>query len=187
MKKLSMIFKKQGGLNLIKQYIKSGSLFIAIIEFLFLGRNKTALEILRLSTQYKAKQKLIKKYNHVLAEFDRNFDNNLKSELSRKVWICWFQGLDNAPYIVKKCYESVNLNLKDREIILITTDNMNQYVKFPDFVLAKWKKGIISNAHMADLLRLELLTKYGGLWIDATVLCTSSNVPDYILNSDLFL
>ena len=42
---------------------------------------------------------------------------------------------------------------------------------------------------MTDLLRLELLIKYGGMWIDATVLCTSKreNIPDYFFNSDLFL
>ena len=187
MKKINEIFKKQGGFKLIKQYIRSGGLFIAIVEFLFLGRDKTALEILRLATQYKAKQKLKKKYNHILVNFDKNFDKNLKSESSKKVWICWFQGINNAPDIVKKCYESISVHLKDREIILITSENMNQYVKFPDFIVEKWQKEIISNAHMADLLRLELLTRYGGLWIDATVFCTSSNIPDYYFDSDLFL
>lgn len=41
---------------------------------------------------------------------------------------------------------------------------------------------------MTDLLRLELLIKYGGTWIDSTVLCTSSieNIPEYYFNSDLF-
>ena len=40
---------------------------------------------------------------------------------------------------------------------------------------------------MTDLLRLELLLKYGGTWIDATVFCTNSNIPEYMLDSELFL
>ena len=42
---------------------------------------------------------------------------------------------------------------------------------------------------MTDLLRLELLVKYGGMWVDATVLCTSKReeIPDYFFNSELFL
>ena len=110
----------------------------------------------------------------------------MNHKLSNKVWICWFQGIENAPDIVKKCYESILKNLNDREIVLITEKNMQEYVQFPEYIIEKWKKGIITNTHMTDLLRLELLIQYGGLWLDATVLCTSNNIPDYILNSDLF-
>ena len=53
---LKEIFKKQGGLNLIKQYYESGVLKTAVGEFFLLGKEKKALEILRLSVQYKAKK-----------------------------------------------------------------------------------------------------------------------------------
>lgn len=186
MDNLKEIFQKQGGFKLIKQYWKSGALFTAIGEFILLGKNRTALEILRLATQLKTKKKLYKKYNNLLIEFDKKYDKKLTHESSNKVWICWFQGIENAPEIVKKCYESIQKNLGDREIILITEKNMQDYVQFPNYIIEKWNKGIITNTHMTDLLRLELLTQYGGLWLDATVLCTSSNIPEYILNSDLF-
>ena len=41
---------------------------------------------------------------------------------------------------------------------------------------------------MTDLLRLELLIRYGGMWVDATVLCTgkSEDIPEYYFNSELF-
>ena len=39
---------------------------------------------------------------------------------------------------------------------------------------------------MSDLLRLELLTRYGGTWVDATVLCPRKP-PDYMLDSDFFV
>ena len=55
------IFKKQGGMKLIKQYWQSGALFAAIVEFVLLGKSRTALEILRLSAGLKTKQKLEKK------------------------------------------------------------------------------------------------------------------------------
>ena len=47
--------------------------------------------------------------------------------------------------------------------------------------------GVISKTHMSDLLRLELLIRYGGTWLDSTVFCTSSNVPSYMTDCDLFL
>lgn len=180
--------KKQGGMQLIKRYAKSGALFTAIAEFLILGKKRKALEILRLAADYKTKEKLQRKYGGLLADFDNQYDKSLVRNQSDKVWICWFQGMDNAPDLVKKCYESLRNNLKDKEVILITSENISEYVTFPNYIMEKWEKGIITHTHMTDLLRLELLIKYGGTWIDSTVLCTSSieNIPEYYFDSELF-
>ena len=45
----------------------------------------------------------------------------------------------------------------------------------PEYIVKKWEKGRIPAALFSDLLRLELLIKYGGTWIDSTVLCTGVN------------
>lgn len=103
-----------------------------------------------------------------------------------KIWICWFQGLENAPDIVKKCVESVRYWNPDKEIIIITSENMNQYVRFPEYILKKWRQGIITNTHLSDLLRLELLITYGGLWVDATTYLTGP-LPQYITRNDFFV
>ena len=185
---LKQIFKKQGGLKLLKQYWRGGGLFTAAGQFLLLGKSQTALELLRLSTQLKAKQKLQKKFRACLEEFDRSYDESLPHEAGNKVFICWFQGMENAPDLVRRCYASVCENLTDREVVLITSENMAQFVQFPQHILEKWQAGKITNTHMTDLLRLELLIRYGGLWLDATVLCTrpQEQIPDYYFASDLF-
>ena len=185
--KLIEIFKKQGGFKQLKQYWKGGAFFTAVIQLLTLGKSRTALEILRLSTQLKTKQKLQKKYKKCLVQFDKNFNNDLEHNKSNKVWVCWFQGMENAPAIVKKCYNSLKENLVDKEIIVITSENMHEYVDMPEYIIEKWKKGYITNTHMTDLLRLELLIKHGGMWIDATVLCTGKEIPEYFFDSDLFM
>ena len=179
-------FNKQGGTKLLKQYWQSGAFFTAVGEFMLLGKSRTALEILRLSTQMKAKQKLEKRYRSTLRKFDGDYDPALPHESSNKVWICWFQGIESAPEIVQKCYESVRVNLLDKEIVVITSDNINDYVRFPDYIMEKWQKGIITHTHMTDLLRLELLIRNGGVWLDATVFCSDSNIPGYFFHSDLF-
>lgn len=185
---LKETFKKQGGLNLIKQYARAGCLGTAIGEFILLGKSRTALEILRLSTQLKTKQRLEKKYRKKLEEIDKAYDITLPHESSDKVWICWFQGMENAPELVQRCYQSVKENLKSKDIVLITSANMNEYVQFPDYIIEKWKSGAITHTHLTDLLRLELLIKYGGMWLDATVLCSSpeADIPRYFFDSDLF-
>lgn len=186
---LKELLKRQGGINLLKQYWKGGAFFTAAGEFILLGKDKKALEILRLSSQYKIKKNLEKKYKNEISKFQSSYIDDNPHDISNKVWVCWFQGLDNAPAIVKECYNSLNKNLINCDIILITRDNMLDYVNFPKFILDKWNSGQITHTHMTDLLRLELLIKYGGMWIDATVLCTSKqkDIPDYFFNSDLFL
>ena len=176
--------KKHGGMKLLKQYWQGGALFTGIGEFLLLGKSRTALEILRLSTTLKTKQKLEKKYRWKLKEFDMNYVEK-EHKISNKIWICWLQGMENAPELVKKCYESIVGNNPDKEVVIITTENMDEYVNFPDYIMDKWKKGIITHTHMTDLLRLELLINHGGMWLDATVLCTGK-VPEYFFDSDLF-
>ncbi len=83
------------------------------------------------------------------------------------IWCCWLQGLNNAPYVVKKCVDS--LDRLGRKIIILTEDNYSEYVKIPDYILRKKEQGIITNAHFSDILRAELLSELGGTWIDATV------------------
>jgi hypothetical protein len=103
------------------------------------------------------------------------------------IWIFWWQGMDNAPLVVQKCYDSVKRNFPDWKITVLTADNYQDYVSFPNYIEEKRNKGIISLTHFSDLMRLELLIKYGGLWLDATVFCTGHNIPRSILKSDIFV
>lgn len=100
--------------------------------------------------------------------------------LRNKIWICWWQGLENAPEIVKACVDSIKRNAGGYEVIVITDDNYQEYVKFPDWLEEKRKNGIISRTIYSDLLRLNLLSQYGGIWIDSTFFCTGTCFKDYI-------
>lgn len=187
--KLLRLIQKQGGIKLLKQFCKTGSLITAIGQLLLLGPKKKALEILRLSTEYKSKTKFEKKYREKLIYLSKIYDEAQMQKPSNVVWICWFQGIKEAPELVKVCYNSVKENLTNKDIILITEENMSNYVTFPDYIIEKWKKGMITHTHMTDLLRLELLTRYGGTWIDATVFCSQKidTIPKYFFEDELFL
>lgn len=107
-------------------------------------------------------------------------------EKSDYIFQCWLQGYDNAPNIVKNCIDSVEKFKGHRKHILITNENLSDWVNIPQFILDKYKKGEIGHAHFADILRLYLLSQYGGYWIDATCLMTD-NIPDVIENSNFFM
>lgn len=181
-------FKKQGGFQIIKNYWKSGVLFYALSQLLLTGKSKKSLELLRLGTQLKVKNKLYKRYIGTIREFDDKWDSTITDKNpTRIVWVCWLQGIENAPELIKKCYISLKRNIKDREIVLLSSNNLSNYIHFPEYIEEKYKKGIISNAHYADLIRVEILYKYGGTWIDSTVFCSGSNIPKYMMDSPFFV
>lgn len=117
--------------------------------------------------------KLKKRYEKRIKDF--KIDEKAKQEESNFIWICWFQGIEKAPELVKKCYKSVKKWYPDNNIVLITKENFKDYVDIPEYIINKWEKGIISNTHFSDILRASLLIKNGGLWLDATVLCTGNS------------
>ena len=61
-------------------------------------------------------------------------------EVNNPIWVYWKQGLDQAPEIVKSCINSIKQNA-DTKVIIITDDNVEQYVKFPSYIIEKLEKG----------------------------------------------
>ena len=188
MSRFKQFFDKAGGWKAILNYAKAGVLPYMVAQILLTGKSKTALELMRNGIQLKIKQKLWKHYIGVL----RNFDNNYSKEeypmqKSNKVWVCWMQGLEQAPALVQRCYRSLQDNLKGKEIVLLTESNFYQYVHIPDFIIEKLHKGIITRTHFSDILRLELLIQQGGTWIDATVFCSGGDIPKYMMEDEFFI
>lgn len=183
---LKQAFQKQGGMELISRWWRAGVLPFAVVQTLLLGLSKKSLELLRLSVNHKILQKLRKKYRSCISEHKQHFVAAPRKH-SKKVWVCWLQGMEQAPPLVQRCYRSLQENLKDREIILLTEENYRDYVTFPAHIAEKLASGEITRTHFSDLLRLELLINHGGTWIDATVFCSGGNIPAYMLDGELFV
>ena len=67
-------------------------------------------------------------YNHYKDIInDSNYRNTNKKE-NKTVWICWLQGMENAPKLVKKCYQSICNTFKEYNVIVITENNYKEYV-----------------------------------------------------------
>lgn len=91
------------------------------------------------------------------------------------LWLCWLQGEQQMPELVKNCVRSVEKHKnKDQRIFIITEENYGRYISLPDFIIKKRERGAIGNAHFSDILRVYLLAAYGGYWIDATCLMTDA-------------
>ncbi len=98
------------------------------------------------------------------------------------VWVCWWQGEDSMPELVKMCYRRLQqvLPADKTRLTLITRDNYRQYVTFPDHIEDKFVRQIITVTTLSDILRMSLLSRYGGIWVDATVFFTDALPEEFL-------
>tara|TARA_B110000211_G_C14089961_1_gene558495 strand:- start:5476 stop:6306 length:831 start_codon:yes stop_codon:yes gene_type:complete len=86
--------------------------------------------------------------------------------MNKIIWSYWHQGLDGAPAVVKPCINQwVNLN-PDWELRFIDQDSMYDFIE--PLGIDKETLAKIPLAVSSDLFKLQLLIKYGGVWVDAT-------------------
>ena len=135
---------------------------------------------------------MIRYYEQTFGEFLKTYDYNheniklTKSKYADCIWLCWWQGLEQAPPIVKFCIESIKRNAGTHRVIVLTDANYKSYVKLPDWIEKKRSQGIITRTNYSDLLRLSLLAEHGGMWLDATFFCTDSVALDSYFKEELW-
>lgn len=153
-------------INKLYRLIKEIGLF-ETIYFLYLKKfNKDKYD-------YKILENL-KKENLNILQYYRNQENGVSNVIKDTdyIWFFWWQGEENMPLIIQKCYESIKRYSGKHEIIFLSKYNFKNYVDFPDYVLNKFLNGKYSITHFSDILRMNLLSKKGGIWIDATIYLT---------------
>ena len=105
------------------------------------------------------------------------YDYLIKKEINipedSPIWIMWYQGIENAPPIVLSCIKSIIINRAKHKVYIINKYNLKKFVKLPDYIIEKYNNRTFSIAQFSDIIRLALLYKYGGYWIDSTYLITS--------------
>ena len=101
------------------------------------------------------------------------------------IWVCWFQGEENAPPLVRRCIASIRQHAGKHPVHVLTADNLQSYINFPPVIWEKWKSKKILPANFSDIVRMALIYRYGGLWLDATIFC-SKQIPNWYFSEDFF-
>lgn len=93
------------------------------------------------------------------------------------IWTMWWQGEKAMPKIVSLCIYSIRLHSGNHPIIILDSNNWHKYVTLDEAQLNALKTGGITLTHLSDIMRVELLKKYGGIWMDSTLYMTDSFDP----------
>ncbi len=90
------------------------------------------------------------------------------ADFPKIIWTLWLQGENEAPFIVKHCIDSWRRENPDWQVIVLDEKSMYEYVTID---LPPEKLKTMPKEKQANLIRLLLLQKHGGVWADATLYC----------------
>ena len=146
------------------------------------SKNSNAQSVLEVKKHTAIKNKLV-------SSLDINFDNyyNLQqNEIVERptIWYFWWDGKNKLPDVCLHCLKSIEMNCRQGIVIFVDKNNYRDFVKIHPVIEKKFKEGIIPIQQFSDVLRVELLKTYGGLWLDATMFITSDLENE--LNSHFF-
>lgn len=175
---------EEGNSNLNTNKLKEATYKELELEIKNTLKNYPKINPKKVINNLKDNWKIYKKIEKEIKNVQVNLEIGTTNPYPQKIWTMWLQGMEEAPPIVKACVDSLK-KYSSREVILLTKKNLAQYVKLPDFIEDKYKKGLIGHAHYSDIVRLYLLEKYGGTWIDATVYCVRPF--DELINYELMI
>ncbi|MCU7926552.1 MAG: capsular polysaccharide synthesis protein [Candidatus Thiodiazotropha sp. (ex Dulcina madagascariensis)] len=88
--------------------------------------------------------------------------------LPKKIWFLWHQGWESAPSVVKECYRSWEALNPEWDVVFLTDENLSEYI-----LLDKYQRNnrILIQA-LSDIIRILLMHRHGGVWVDASIFCT---------------
>ena len=125
-------------------------------------------------------------YEEIIKKYQIKCTDTLdKNETSGNIWVFWWNGKKDMPDIIRMCHMSKKRCSSGHKLVLLSEDNLKDYVEFPDYVWELFNNRQLRIQHFADMIRVQLIQKYGGLWLDASVYCTK-HIPEEIFEKEFF-
>ncbi len=93
---------------------------------------------------------------------------SMSSSVPHVLWTYWDDG--QPPLVVQRCLQSWELHNPGYVINVLTAQNLLEFVEsaeIPEAFASAWP------ARQSDWLRLYLLRRYGGIWLDASIFLTA--------------
>jgi hypothetical protein len=117
-------------------------------------------------------------YN-IINKIYENFNNN-EYNIPKIIWTYWDN--EELPKLISQIIDNNNKILHDWKINVLNDKNINTYLDKTNF---NNKYDSLSVTHKSDYIRLKLLEKYGGVWIDASIIINSQNEFNKLLSDSI--
>ena len=118
-----------------------------------------------------------------MANVVREITRQSNMENSKIIWTFW-EPRDNMPGYVELCIETWRVFFQDYKIVILDYSNLYNFLP-KDF----YDESLCENFSLpkqADAIRAAILYLYGGVWLDADTIITSSKIKYFFENSSGF-
>ena len=89
-----------------------------------------------------------------------------RKEIPRKIWTYWDEA--ETPPFVQKCIDTWRYHNPDFEINVLHRHNHEKFTGMDVYTLKLCEDNAVRSS---DFIRLMVLEKYGGIWMDASIVC----------------
>jgi tetratricopeptide (TPR) repeat protein len=80
-----------------------------------------------------------------------------------RVFFYWGQGIGEAPAVVRRCHQELLRHHSDGDVVVLDDASAMDLAEIPPDIRRRIGA---DRTKLSDLLRLELLARYGGVWIE---------------------
>lgn len=137
--------------------------------------------------QYMHELRLLQQSEVSASRFQNFNQTSPAAEREEFVFQYWGDGFDKAPDLIKACLMSVKENVGDGRYIFLNDETLENWIDIPKRILELKNSREMTLANYADFIRVALLRKYGGVWIDASCLITNPQFINCVLLKDFFI
>ena len=109
--------------------------------------------------------------------FPYNQIEQFNNHIPKIIWAYWDK--QNLPEFIKICQKNWKKFARHYKIHLLHKQNIENWINMPD----NWQT--LPPYRQSDIIRLKLLEKYGGIWMDASIILLTN--PDNFIEGDLTL
>ncbi|WP_298636792.1 capsular polysaccharide synthesis protein [uncultured Umboniibacter sp.] len=89
--------------------------------------------------------------------------------MNQTLWAFWHDGEENAPPYIQACLKTWRDKNPEWFLEVLTYDTISSFLPLDNLIGDHWTE--IPVQAFTDLIRINLIAKYGGVWIDATCIC----------------
>lgn len=131
--------------------------------------------------QYESIKNVVRnKYSSIIEKFRKQSNTNNTEKTEKNIWMIWWQGVDeNTPKTVVKNIQRIRKLHPDWSVNLITKYNYLEFVDIPEHMENHIRNNDFSMTHISDYLRLAVLEKKGGVYLDCNFFLLKA--MDYML------
>ena len=140
------------------------------------------LKFKKFKTRKLAIKLLDKEFGYIFQKLSKK-EYKPAAQLNKNIFVYWANGFNDLPPIVDLCLKNLKTYFFDYDIHLVDDKNLSKYIQLDQNILTLYKSSFITVQTFSDIIRFNLLYKYGGIWCDATLLFLEKLPLDSILQN----